>query len=260
MSWRYQHLRRNLRRHWLCGADAMGGLLRDDSGAEGHGVLTNFADVNAAWVPDDSGYALQLDGTDDHVLIGDIDSLNGELTFTVACWVKPGSVASRQILVHKFATGQGFSLEINSGDLRAFVAQDGLDGGGNFIAGAHGMSTGVWYHVGFVYQGSGSILTVNGASIGASITGSFGAAVVDGSQSLAIGATATATLPLNGALDDIAIWNRAVQIEQMSELASHRGHLSEREQTGEWLWGFVASATTRRLGVIGGGVHYSGVG
>ena len=94
-----------------------------------------------------------------------------------------------------------------------------------------------WYHVVLSRSGSATTLYVDGTSQGTPITGLGN---IDGSLPFVVGGEAKSTgRGWNGYLDDVAIWNRALQASEIQQLAT--GAISPQDMPTQ-LWDFRADA------------------
>jgi general secretion pathway protein G len=82
--------------------DAGGSLALDISGNNYHGSLMDI-DTGSAWVAGRIGGALEFDGVDDCVLLG--DSISAEDQLSVAVWVRPASIGIDRQIVADSDTG-----------------------------------------------------------------------------------------------------------------------------------------------------------
>ncbi len=222
--------------------DGTGTVATDSSPNGRHGTLINGPQWNPSTAPLMAnliaGSALRFDGTDDSVQVAHDAALN-PFPLTVAAWVRtaqnsPGYVA----IANKYAPGSanGYSLHIHHGRVAAFYFRDGtsfvyandpgLDGG--FIA------DGQWHHVAYIVDGNGGRIFVDGVQ-----TGSLGWTGTAGGPStttpLLIGRYpfASQTISLDGRLDELTIWNRALDATEVNGLMNNK-----QSGTGAGLLGY----------------------
>jgi hypothetical protein len=188
----------------------------------------------AAYVNGISGKALEFDGSEDYISMGDVlDNvfIGTAAVFTVSSWIKPDSVTDYQRIVSKYEdTGsvccgehnrQWFiSLHNQQLFLRAY---ENLDLPGNIVeyrTNDNVVSVGNWYYVVFIFDIGNDIfkIYVNGVEK----AGSFPSQstiidIADGSAPLEIGAACTGKGHLfNGLIDEVAIYNRALSADEIS--------------------------------------------
>jgi hypothetical protein len=200
--------------------------LYDLSGRSNHGTLTNM-DAATDWVRSGAGgYALDFDGTNDAVETG--RALTVSTAVTAACWVFVRAYPTVSPFLAGFFnadTGNtGFSIRLN---YQANAATNNVPSFVAFIGGAYRQAFGStvplnqWTHLAGVYTGSAMSLFVNGALAGSSsISGTIAAG---GTLVLANDFRQSANRFLNGQLDDILIYNRALSRSEIRILASRRG-------------------------------------
>ena len=200
-----------------------------------------------------AGTAIKFDGLDDAVEVAHNDALNA-FPLTVAAWIKttqnsPGYVS----VANKYAagSGNGYSLHIHNGRLAAFYfrgdgtsyvypGDPGLDGG--FIA------DGQWHHVAYVVDETGGRIYVNGVQTGSlGWTGTPGACtaptpILFGSYPLA-----GQVLSLNGRLDEITLWNRALTTSEIGAVMSFKQTGAESGLLGYWPFDDNTGATASDL-------------
>ena len=159
----------------------------------------------------ESGFA---EGTDD-------DALDfGAGDFTVSVWVNYNTTAGEQILIEKFGPGGGGPgwtiTKLGSGNL-LFWAQGGMPA----VQGNAGFEGGIWHHV--VARKSGTTLELfhDGAVIASGDSG--GNSITDSPNGLLLGKRNDGDgrgFQMNGRLDDVAIWNRAISDDEIATFAS----------------------------------------
>ncbi len=163
------------------------------------------------------GEALQLTGnsaqsaqraTDDSEF--DFDSSD----FTVQIWANFASTSGEQTLIEKFTggAGPGWTLTKLSGNGIQFFA----DGATSIVTPMQTIPTSQWHQ--FVVRRDGTAFDVffNGLSTGSSTSA---LAIADTSQPLLIGEReGSQQFPVNGLLDEAAIWSRALSNTEVTQL------------------------------------------
>jgi hypothetical protein len=235
-TWVY--LRTNANTDGLVGCwnlDETSGLTAaDDSGFGNNGTLVN----GPTWNPTGGqiGGALAFGGTDDYVNLGTDSSLNfgSSAPFTVAAWVKTTENYG-MIVSFRSSTDDGPVIDLavgydggtaNPGKAMILVRQNGSSSYAHVIGGA--VNDGNWHHVAGV-RGSGSTieLFLDGVSQGtASDTQSGGAITTNlraiGSERrwVSDGYGTSDQRYLAGTIDDVHIYNRALNAGEIAELAN----------------------------------------
>ncbi len=201
---------------WYKLDETTGTTAPDASGSGNSGTLVG----GPAWQPAGGKIdgALELDGSDDHVALGDPASLQITGEITIAAWVKPEASNGLRNVVAKGHTSnpdQEMFLRINSGKY-----QIGSWNGSDHLASSNipGGDIGSWVHLTGLYDGSAWRLYRNGAEVSSSADAT-GAIQVD--EAWAIGARGTGTERFfDGLLDDVQIYNRALSAFEVEYLHS----------------------------------------
>ena len=200
---------------WCPSLGPSGYTLLDRSGAGSHGALTNMD--AGAWKGSPGGWALDFDGTNDYVTFGNPPILNTMISMTVAFWVYHRSSSFFELGKYR-SSGYGFLIY---GAPATGFQFDGRDGGGYLSSGASGAYTqNQWYHV--VGRKAGNVwsISVNGLQKNSTTTGT-GTTAMSNSNPFEIGRLLADSSPegyLNGLMDDVAIWNRAITAPEMWQL------------------------------------------
>jgi len=186
--------------HWKL--DESEGIVAGDGAGENDGVLQN----GGVWQPDGGrlGGALLLDGMDDYVASGFV--LNPMTDpFSIFAWAKGG--AAGQVLVSQESGANWLLADPTTGGLMTE-----LNSSGRFSAPLQSdavITDGSWHHVGFTWDGVSrqlyvdEILVAEDAQSG--LAGSTGALTLGAGANMAPGSF------WSGLMDDVRIYNRAVQ-------------------------------------------------
>lgn len=209
--------------------DGSGTSATDASTNANTGTLTS----GPTWTTGQIGGAVDFDGTDDYIAMGDpasgvldiVDSTN----FTLSGWFNRDTFTTDDAIVSKrlgVASGNsGYIVYIDDAtDKLTFEVSDGtdeyqLESVSTFTA------TG-WHHYTIVWDDSGSGQTklyINGASEAATATGTFAnvnslANSVSFLAGLYLDGVDTPTLPFDGKLDDIRVYSRALSAGEVAQL------------------------------------------
>ncbi|MBP9771847.1 MAG: LamG domain-containing protein [Candidatus Pacebacteria bacterium] len=202
--------------------DGAGSLLAlDSSGQEHIGTLTNMNSATA-WVGGTIGDALSFDGTDDHVLVPDLDytdEISGSL------WVWFNAVTNQQMLVSQSNTIEvQMQMEGAAGSSKFRIRVDTASGAD--VVNSTTMATaGVWYHVAWTYDGTNVKLYINGNEETNFVQNTGSGNIADRNEDYAIGARNNAALPTGGLIDDLRIYNRALSDDEIEALADKESNL-----------------------------------
>jgi len=173
----------------------------------------NFGTNEPAWTSSGKfNSAIEFTSSEsDYIDVAHSDSLSPIEDVTVSAWVKLNSLANYQVIAFK---PQYYWLGFYSttGRLRADLYTSGYD---DLVASSDtALSTGQWYHVTFVYDGSEMILYKNGTEIASQ--NRTGTRDDTYSSVLDIGGdTVSDNYYFDGVIDDIKIYNYALTPEQI---------------------------------------------
>jgi hypothetical protein len=199
--------------------ETSGTTAQDDSIYNRPGVLNNGPSWSTAGK---YGNALSFDGTDDYVDITGYQGITGTASRTCCAWIKTTAVGQGNILSWGAdQAGQKWIFRAeSSGVLSAAVY-------GGYVSTTAAINDGQWHHVAAVLNDDGSpsvnevLLYIDGVlqSTSASNGQSIGTVA---SQNVILGAIKIAGVTsayLNGLLDDVRIYNRALTASEIAALA-----------------------------------------
>ena len=185
------------------------------------GVLSGF----------ENKYSLEFDGTDDYVDCGSDSSLDNIFNGggTVSAWIYPESIGETEArLLDKRTNGTGWTLHLLSGEpgvgcaLKLFHNYDGDDG--TYTTTNRDITYNQWTHVAIVYDTSGygasyqAIIYINGSSVALTIVNSTGTVDTDAPNALLIGNTGDQGRTFDGLIDEVAIWDVALDADAVSAI------------------------------------------
>ena len=180
------------------------------------------------------GQGLKFDGVDDYVSAPDSASLSITGDMSVFNWVNFTSTptsGNRMSMVTKYEDVTpankrtfDFSLYNNSGtmSLRLIYSPDGVYSASNDAVVAWTPSASTWYNVGFIFNATTKVVKfyVNGVQQGSDYTGAA-SSLYDSIYNFGLGAKNVGTTPLlflDGKLDDVRIYNRALSAGEVLNL------------------------------------------
>ncbi|MBN2507940.1 MAG: immunoglobulin domain-containing protein [Verrucomicrobia bacterium] len=212
--------------------DETTGLTAADATANGnHGTLVNFAGDDSQWVAGESNGALQFGGSN-YVEVPHSASLGANLAngFSVATWIRSAvpltASANTYRMLEKensffLLQGDGNTNNLGVGGVAVLVKK----GGANLAVGVgEALAADRWYHVAATYDGVNVRIYLDGDLKGMRAV----AAPIDTpSQPLHLGADYMASGSgqkyLNGAMDEVGIWERALQAVEVATMAGYVG-------------------------------------
>jgi YD repeat-containing protein len=214
-------LTQDLRGFWSFVADdgsaSVGMTQHADLSGNGHTTTAVYGPAPTAGIV---GNALQFDGTNDYVSLGNPAELNFTGAITLSAWIKPEATDGlRNIIAHGHATSPAgeVHLRINNGSY-----QVGSWNGTNYFASAAIPTgdVGTWVHLTGVYDpDAGQWRLYRNGQLLASAVHATGAVAVNGNW--AIGARGTGTERFfQGAIDEVRIYSRALDAGEIGVLAA----------------------------------------
>ncbi|MHA1289675.1 MAG: LamG-like jellyroll fold domain-containing protein, partial [Candidatus Thorarchaeota archaeon] len=202
----------------------------DNSTWGNDGKLVNFNEESPSTVYGKYGRALEFDGVNDYVYVGnDTNPLNG---ITVEAWIKPNVVNSWQqaSVVSKFETN-AYQWKIgltNVGKLRADIYTNQTNVVSPISTGA--MSVDEWYHIATTYNGTHAYVYLNGAQ-SVAFSGINGP-IQNNNSNIRIGHEPVNNRYFNGTIDEVRIWNRALSPEEINASYNTGSYRLYRNFTG----------------------------
>lgn len=165
----------------------------------------------------------EFNGTDQFLVVPDHAELN-TTTFTIAMWVKFDALSGAyRTLVGKWHVGvkEQYLVQLNNNNRIAFWTGNGTSGGATNLESTLPLSADTWYHVTAIVEGTSKRLYINGTDNSYSHTGTApGASDIE----LTIGSKRSNGGSyfefLNGNLDDLRFYDRALSEEEIDMLAA----------------------------------------
>ncbi|HEV6954739.1 MAG TPA: LamG-like jellyroll fold domain-containing protein, partial [Promicromonospora sp.] len=197
--------------------DETGSTATDGSGWGVHGALASGGVSRVAGV---AGTAVRFDGSAGRVSVPDSATLDVSGPMTVAAWVRPERVATQYVVKKAvLATHDGYEIGLSSAG-RAFFRVNQATSGDTFRANAtssYPVDGQTWTHLVGVFDGTRVRLYVDGVEQG-SVVGP--AAVGTNDRPLLVGDQPGGGYPLQGAVDDVLLLDRALSPAEVASLAA----------------------------------------
>ena len=233
---------------WNPGLGVSGLTLRDQSGFQNNGTLTG----GPTWAASGGKYSLSFDGSDDYVLVSSTLGIGTILgrpnSATMSGWIYK-KTTGRQVLIgdwNSSGVGESFVLELAGEKVVCYVRCPDF----NNVVGNTSVPLNQWIHLAVTFiVGDQTILYLNGVSDKSQATVGVGPLGTGSAISLAR-AGAYNGLYVNGQLDDIRIYNRALSPQEIRTLSTRRGiayEMAPRRRSSS------AVTTNRRRRIIIGG-------
>ncbi|MCK5641356.1 MAG: hypothetical protein KAJ19_11180, partial [Gammaproteobacteria bacterium] len=152
------------------------------------------------------GGAFDYDGTDDQF---DLSTFTLGSEFTYSVWIRPDATTSWTTIMAEPGPSGNPIRWLGLLDMQV----NWYDNSNNLFGSA--LSPGSWYYLALSYDGSDVIVYLNGAQIGSPYTPSPYTSVTD---SFVIGNNFIGTQAFDGIIDEVAIWNRALSSQEISDI------------------------------------------
>src|SRR5690554_1117490 len=203
--------------HWKMD-EGGGNLLIDASQYGNNAPLTG----GASWVSGVLGQAARFNGVSQYASVADNASLDITGAITVAGWIKPEAVGT-QYLVKKAQQHEtnGYELSL-AGSGYVFFRFNQFSSGDAYRVNSttpYPTNGNTWMHVAATYDGQSLRMYINGTLNGSLSLPSSPAIAVNGLP-LTIGAEAGGYRGLQGAMDDVRIYNTALSAAEILELGT----------------------------------------
>ncbi len=207
------------------GGDMSNGVALDRGGNARNAQLNNIA-TSTFYRLGKAGQAFNFDGSNDFASTTANTALNGATQLTIAGWVKKNSLTSRGAIFTRWTSASNW-LSIQLATTNDF----------NFIVGNGGTTYGTlespadtaWHHYALVYDGSQAtnatklIAYVDGVATTLSFTGTIPTTAPTMTNSDRLGYDTHNSLSLDGVLDDVRLYNRALTPTEIRALAGAGG-------------------------------------
>jgi hypothetical protein len=180
----------------------------DSSGNKNDGILKPNP-PGPDWTTGQVGGALNFNGVNDYVDLGDETNLDLSGTITVEAWIKT-TRSYYQIVYSKYA---------GSSTTRSPSAGLSPDGYGRFLIGIEPairlsstpVNDGNWHHIAYVFIPSTNMdIYVDGVLSNGALTGTIPSSIPHSTAEPRIGSVANGGDPFEGFMDEVAIWDKAL--------------------------------------------------
>ncbi|MDO8594906.1 MAG: LamG domain-containing protein [bacterium] len=229
----------------------------DASGTGNTGTLTG----GPTWVTGRYGQAVSFDGTDDYVSITD-NSLASGSSITPSLWFNQTSSKTVGLFASAAASDAPgeFTMLVNSNGTVSFIAW--ISGGGDrphLNAASAAVSYGAWHHAVGVYDVSAgyAYIYIDGVLSGSTNT-TLNSTTWNGPAIGSGGVGGSTTYFMNGKMDDVRIYNRALTAAQVAALygsgSAIRKGVSGNSLVGHWTF----DEATGTLAGDSSGLGYTG--
>jgi hypothetical protein len=213
--------------------EGVGATSKDLSGQENTAMLAN----GATWQVGKFGYAVSLNGVDQHVEIAHADSLNLAKEMTVVAWVQNRGLTDAGLASPEFhvIASKGWAADAGgswtlawdkkSNDI-SFCVRKGNDKGYQCVFVDYPLTQNEWHHVaGVVYDGKLSLYIDGLLAVTPTALGSTG--LFNNREDLRIGAAAQVANKFvqgwDGLIDEVQLFNRALAESELKAMVQDTG-------------------------------------
>lgn len=196
--------------------EGRGITISDDSCGGNHGACINFP----SWATGVNGYALVLNGLDQCAWVSDSLSLNITNEITLAAWVRPGKKSSQKIIVKgNPEMADGYELSLLSTGKASFRINQHTSDVYKINSVTQYPITGAWIHIAATFNTTEMKIFINGMK-DKSLTFSVPVSIGSNALPLVIGEATDETSNFQGSIDEVRIYNYALQANEILTLAS----------------------------------------
>jgi len=206
--------------HWMMN-EGGGNILRDISGLGNHGTLNNMTPED--WVPGQFGKALDFDGDNDFVTMGNVHDFVRTAARSFAMWARPDNVGSRQHPLSKADASSPFAgwaiqMEAN-GDLRFEYRVNS----GNQLqvkTDSPVFTNGVWTHFVITYNNETVVIYIDGVEVPSTKNVDTLTSSISTNIEFNVGSRDNAgnTEIFDGIIDDVRLYNRELNAAEVRSL------------------------------------------
>ena len=200
---------------WLKFNEGSGNIAYDSSFYNNHGTI-----YGATWTDGKFGKALSFDGVDDYVEVPDSASLDITDAITIVVWVKFNELGKRNPIVSKSDDLRNYQLEKIENDYLQITFQDPDGNWRSKSSTILQIQDYNWHHVAVTHDSnSGTTFYLDGVS--QFISNPYQMGTNDASLKIGEGA-GVGVYPINGTIDEVRIYNRALSEEEIKMLYFNR--------------------------------------
>jgi hypothetical protein len=214
---------------WWPLSEGYGTVAYDASGHGHHGTLTN----GVAWesgqtdIPQLAGknfsQKMIFDGSDDYINLGNSFGDFSTTTTTISCWVRTTSTTAQSIINDESSVGYAglFLIYMETSGKILWRRGNSSNTEWGFVS-TNTINDGGWHNIVCIDNGSALSMYIDGAAETASSNpGTYSTAAASG-RNVAIGVLTRdyTTANFNGLIDEVAIWNVALNVTAIKALAA----------------------------------------
>lgn len=155
-----------------------------------------------------------FNGTTSKISLPTSTNISGD--FTVSMWIKPPNAGySGQLFTDWNTSTKNIYIQVDANNLLAFYRGDGTTGQDSALTTATPLTGGTWYFVVFTQSGTTKNIYINAGTPSTQTTTNTGG--VTGNIDT-LGQTITGDPALNGSMDEVGLWSRALTSTEITTL------------------------------------------
>jgi glucose/arabinose dehydrogenase len=205
--------------------------------ASGHSI-TGTLKNGPVWTTGRYGSALNFDGVNDYVDLGNPTSLKLTGSMTLSAWISSAAFPADDaaVISKRTSSNSGYQLDttIDNGPRTIGFKLTGSGGNDMIRYGATAMQAGAWYHVAGVYDATNKTMHVylNGVLNDGTLSGTVTSSQKNSAANVNIGQRAGGGFSVNGKIDEVRIYNRALTAAEIqTDMTTSLGGSSTPDST-----------------------------
>ncbi len=191
----------------------------DDSGNGNTLTASGSAPTAVAGHAGGANLGTNFSGSTQYLYITDAAQVGLDITgaITISCWVKPANTSATKNYVAKHAASgnYGYTVYQNTSNKFGFLLSSDGTSYSSVISNTT-LSTGTWYHIAVVYDGTDLRIYVNGLLDCTPVSYTLG--IYNNTAGFYIGANSIPNAYTNAVIDDVAIWSRALSDSEVYDV------------------------------------------
>jgi len=179
-------------------------------------------DNDPTWTTGHSGTdaALDFDGSNDYVGMGDVIDFERTDTYTLAAWISttmtaPGAIIAKMNIANSY---KGYDMILESGSIEAHLINNWAADNAIKVEASTLVNDGAWHHIAVTYDGSSSAsglkIYIDGNQETTTIAKDSLSGTTINSDELRVG-TRVGHIPFNGKIDEVKIYSCALDASEI---------------------------------------------
>jgi hypothetical protein len=166
----------------------------------------------------DNNFAMEFNGTDEYIEVPNDSSLQLTDKLTLSCWIKASNVSATNSIIDKFYDGvdRSYLLRISGTRVKLYLGNTDGSSAPEYQSSST-LSNNVWYHVVTTFSSADNEVKIyiNGSL---DSTHSKTDLISSNNEELRIGTGYNLLNYFDGDMDEVAIWNKALELEDVQTI------------------------------------------